>query len=578
MRSIYISAVPEELSSVRETVAAAVRARGFNPVWMNEPGEAGPDWTGPLGRLRRNTALMRQLSQVSGVIQIVGGHFGKLLPPATPKAPPMSQAQLEAETARRQLKRIYYILLDDFHSVDLGAEPEPPELEGKQAAYRLMLKSRWPKLCRASNTPTQTQAAVWEIIALKKFSFWPTRWIAIMQLFNAVILCSAAIHHWTQASHKVSYNSSAPSTSNSKKHKETEFEKVARLRRELTKPADLAKAVADTQAMVAKWPPGGAELPKTEREASAIYERELKLIASMRNVDAVVLREELNDQAAKVWYDDKSTWQQRRDGMRAAGRLFRHRDFEGPGLRPLPEPGQRETPETMEVWLAGARFFIDYGRYDWAAGRAEWVQTWADKDRDFHTWSAATHQMGRAYLRNGEAYKAQGVFHQLVSMRTKVYGPENHDTLASRMCEAIAKQDAGLVDEAEKELLEIIAIQEKNLGRDHEDTLASRSNWVTNLSLQRRHPEALDESQKILAAREKVLGTDHADTLRAMYHVAREMSFDASRHDEALALARQAQQGLEKVLPSGHTYVKHARKLIQCLGRKGTPCEKALAL
>ena len=76
----------------------------------------------------------------------------------------------------------------------------------------------------------------------------------------------------------------------------------------------------------------------------------------------------------------------------------------------------------------------------------------------------------------GKYAEAETVYRKVIKVRSAALGPENPQTLRSRVGLVTALDFEGKAAAAETEVRDIIRIQEKVLGKDNPDTLAARSN------------------------------------------------------------------------------------------------------
>src|SRR5262245_56305368 len=143
---LFLSAVSEELRSVRRAVAATVRALGFDPIYQD-------DFPTGYGELRQ--WLREQIDSCEGVIQLVGDAYGAEPPEVDPEYGRVSYTQFEFLYARRQEKKTWLlfagpdchrdILVDqlDYPWDPAVADPAAWQRERRslQAAYREKLRT-----------------------------------------------------------------------------------------------------------------------------------------------------------------------------------------------------------------------------------------------------------------------------------------------------------------------------------------------------------------------------------------------------------------------------------------------------
>src|SRR5438874_12783293 len=121
---VFISAVSKELRSARQLVANTLMFLGYEPTWQEIFGTES-------GELRG--VLRDRIDQCNGVVQIVGMCYGTEPSDVDAEFGRISYTQYEASYARKQGKKIWYLLIDESFPVDPGPA-EPEELRQLQAA------------------------------------------------------------------------------------------------------------------------------------------------------------------------------------------------------------------------------------------------------------------------------------------------------------------------------------------------------------------------------------------------------------------------------------------------------------
>ena len=129
--------------------------------------------------------------------------------------------------------------------------------------------------------------------------------------------------------------------------------------------------------------------------------------------------------------------------------------------------------------------------------------------------------------------------------RTRLLGPDHHDTLESLHNLAYLFGLQGNYSEAEKLHRQVVQGREKVLGKDHPDTLTS----VHNLGRILRFRGDLGQAEKLqrqaLEGRKRVLGIHHADVFITLNHLALVFS-DKGDYRQAEETLREALKGKEE--------------------------------
>ena len=104
---------------------------GYEPTWQEIFGTESGDLRG---------VLRDRIDQCNGVVQIVGICYGTEPSDVDAEFGRISYTQYEASYARKQGKKIWYLLIDESFPVD-PCPAEPEELRQLQAAYRRRLQT-----------------------------------------------------------------------------------------------------------------------------------------------------------------------------------------------------------------------------------------------------------------------------------------------------------------------------------------------------------------------------------------------------------------------------------------------------
>ena len=145
---LFLSAVSEELRTVRRAVAATVRTLGFDPVSQD-------DFATGYGELRH--WLREQMDSCEGLLQIVGDGYGAEPPDVDADYGRVSYTQFEFLYARRQGKKTWVIIAGEHCQrdtpparLDLPRDPAHPDPAGYQAKRRQLQQEYLARL-RAEN-------------------------------------------------------------------------------------------------------------------------------------------------------------------------------------------------------------------------------------------------------------------------------------------------------------------------------------------------------------------------------------------------------------------------------------------
>ena len=146
---LFLSAVSEELRTARQSVAATVRALGFDPVSQD-------DFPTGHGELRQ--WLREQLDSCEGLIQLVGQGYGAEPPEVDPEYGRVSYTQFEFFYARHKKKKTWVIVIGKdlgrdkaTDQLDLPRDPGHFDPAGYQAERRTLQEDYLTRLKRENH-------------------------------------------------------------------------------------------------------------------------------------------------------------------------------------------------------------------------------------------------------------------------------------------------------------------------------------------------------------------------------------------------------------------------------------------
>ena len=178
-----------------------------------------------------------------------------------------------------------------------------------------------------------------------------------------------------------------------------------------------------------------------------------------------------------------------------------------------------------------------------------------EEDGDAEWWAILLHNAAWYRFRRGRYTEAESMLRRAFETILALYGPEDHDTLASMQSLALVCTELGKIDEAEPLMRQNLETSERLLGEEHPHTLRSMHSYAGVLHDLARFDEAeqlfrqsWETSRKVL-----VLGEDHHLTLACMGGLASALS-GQGRHEEAEPLQRQNLERRKTVLGPHHPH------------------------
>lgn len=238
-RSIYVSAVSEELGSARELVARNLRSLGYQPVWKELDSRADDDV---------RPGLFSRVEECAGVIQIVGRSYGPEPPVAAQRSGRTSYAQYEALSARQCNIPVWHFITGEGFPVD-APPTEDAEHQRLQTTYQMRVQHHarhWRPVSNQADLEkrirrlrgsifmvrragTLKRAAVFLLVAggVAYGSYrWQQRPVAVPRPTPIAVAIPAAVHHAKPA--QIARSSSADSLAR-KRAAAVEFRTLGRL-------------------------------------------------------------------------------------------------------------------------------------------------------------------------------------------------------------------------------------------------------------------------------------------------------------------------------------------------------------
>lgn len=480
---VFISAVSAELKSARQLVANTLMFLGYEPVWQEIFGTEGGD-------LRE--ILREQIDECKGLVQLVGKCYGAEPPAPDEKFGRVSYTQYEALYARERGKKIWYLFIGE----DFPADPcndESPEWRELQAAYRRRVQAD----THLFYALTSREALEMSVLKLRddlvRLRRGVKQWAAAVAI---LLVISVGLGAW-----------------------------LLRGQRQTARAVGETKqAMAAMTAELAKLRQGIAEYPhvdaqvrqaKPGEDSANLQEKVYAELSKQLGVDPKLLREKLPQFAEQLKRAPDAS------GFERANAAFVAKDYgeaERLALQTADEAQKAPSAKMddairalqLACWSAQRRV-----HYPNALQHLRDAEKLTDRQRDPKTWANVQHGIAILLLQQGNYADAENVWRKAIETRIETLGPEDPDTLRSRMGLAAAMDARGKHKDAEAENRDIIKVNEKLHGADDPDTLAARNNLAEVLGKEGKYAEAETEYRDVIKREEKVLGPEDPDTLRS---------------------------------------------------------------
>lgn len=495
---LFISAVSKELRSARDVVGNTLLSRGYDT-------DSEDIFNLEQGDIRE--MLRRRIDAADGVIQIIGQCHGCELPQPDPDFGRVSYTQYEALYARQRGKKVWYLLLDDSFPAD-PHDPEPEALRQLQAAYRQRVLGG-THLYHCIKNDTELENCVLRL---------PEEFAELRRQFQEhADRQDAKLNDILSIVQKLSKSDAAAPT-----HDDKLLGAFARL------PEVLGQMPHDPhdQAGEARLGAAYARLENEQQLLPGTLKRQLPVLTNwlLRHKDL--------------------------DPLVRAHALFIQREYGNAEQTALQAARQlvAKAIEAFELAGSAAREQIQYAR---ALGHYHAAAALTSQQLDPVEWARVQHSLAIVLLDQGDSRQAANILPAVVTVRNKMLGPENPDTLKSRNNLANAMLAQGNHHAAELEHCAILAIRQRVLGPGHLDTLKSHHNLANVLFAKGSYAAAEASRRVVLAIMRRVQGPEHVDTLNCQSNLANAL-FALGRYAEAEVEHRAALATKDRMLTLDH--------------------------
>ncbi|MGC2288207.1 MAG: serine/threonine-protein kinase [Candidatus Acidiferrum sp.] len=171
--------------------------------------------------------------------------------------------------------------------------------------------------------------------------------------------------------------------------------------------------------------------------------------------------------------------------------------------------------------------------------------------KDPETQAQMMNVMGKVYDNLGLYPPAESLLQRAIKIRESILGPENLDTLRSKLALAWTYVHEGRYSDAEKLQSEVLQTDRRILGPDNPDTLTAAGNLAATLNFEGHYAQAENLQRQVLDARRRILGPDNLDTSVSMDNLATVLQMEG-RYADAEKLDRDAIEVRARVLGADH--------------------------
>ena len=170
--------------------------------------------------------------------------------------------------------------------------------------------------------------------------------------------------------------------------------------------------------------------------------------------------------------------------------------------------------------------------------------------------------LATALQAEGKYQDAEAEYRDVINLETRILGNDHPNLLTIRNNFAEMLDDEGKFAEAEADCRQLLKLEQPTLGPENRTTLNTRANLAVALIGQGKFADAKVECSDLLSLMERVLRLDSADTQLFTEKLARAW-FRQSRPEEAIDIAKQAEDRARESLGADHRVTQQYAKLVQ---------------
>jgi tetratricopeptide (TPR) repeat protein len=447
-------------------VANTLTFLGYQPIWQDTVATEGGDLWG---------LLTQQIDQCKGVVHLVGQCYGTEPPAADEKFGRVSYTQYEALYARQQGKKVWCFLIDERYPTDV-CKDESEELRELQKTYRRSIQSN-ALVFHPIASPEALEASVLKLRDdLTRLRRGVKQWALG---FAAVLILVVALLIWLLFS-------------------------IAQERKLLMRVLERYPQ-EETQQVVFSQP---------LEEPAIVQKRVYEKLGKEFHLDSDLLRQKLPSLAEKLRRSPDAPSYVR------ASAAFVSKDYveaERLALQAFEESRKTasapsRTVQALELAGLAAQNATQYSR---AMQHFRDAEQFTNPNRDAEEWATLQDAIANLLMAQGKYSDAEKLFRRVIEVRTRVLGPEDPNTLASRHWLIYTLNGQDKHAEALSEARQVLVLREKILGSEHPDTLLSRYNLANALYYNGKYAEAEAEYHEVIELDEKVLGPEDSRTFAA---------------------------------------------------------------
>jgi tetratricopeptide (TPR) repeat protein len=402
----------------------------------------------------------------------------------------VSYTQYESLYARQRGKKVWYLFIDETFPID-PHEPESDEVRELQATYRRRVQVD-AHLFHALTSRDALEAGVLKLRDdLTRLRRGAKLWAAGVGI---LLLISVGIGFWLlRGQHQ---------TAGEMHQVVTELQK---LRQGILAYPEVESRVRQTQ---------------MTKDPVALQERVYSELSKQLGVDVKLLKEN----APRLFENWKSapdaTSFERATAAYVAKDYAQAERIALQAVEEAKKSAPRKTSDLVRAFKLAGIAAQRNTQYDRAMEHFREAEKLTDPEKEPEEWATVQEQIAAVLSRQGRFAGEENVLRKVVELRTRKFGPQQRETLQSRVTLAAAKSSQAKYAAAETEFRELTKLDETLLGPEDPNTLWCRESLAQTLMSQGKYSEAESEFREIVKLNDKVLGPEHSATLTARNNLA----------------------------------------------------------
>ena len=166
----------------------------------------------------------------------------------------------------------------------------------------------------------------------------------------------------------------------------------------------------------------------------------------------------------------------------------------------------------------------------------------------------------------------------LLTSQESTIGADHPKTLSTKHNMAVTLRGLADLKQAESLQREVLQKREATLGRLNPDTIGALGNLAVTLIDRNMTHEGIELLEDHVQRNTAAFGAHHFQTYASILSLARQLHKVQGRQEDAVSLAQEALQGMERISPHNHTWILNAKVTLAIILQQSAPARMAEAI